>query len=149
MTLFPVRSARHGRDGFVIAAAQIDREIVEGSDLMFEKVVPGDRLVFLETEWRSGMHRNKVLVLFLNIPEVAQVPVETIALGFHLGGNGRNHEVATVAAVAGDGEGPCCAGGLRSRSGGEGGQEQENHETKSARNFHAKSIAHFSVASSN
>ena len=52
------------------------------------------------------IHGNQILIGLRNPAKVAQVPVEDVMLRFDVRGNRGHYEIAAVAAVAGDGEGP-------------------------------------------
>ena len=100
--------ACHGLDGFVIAAAEKDRQRAESRDLMGEEIVPGNLPVgFFGERIAAVIHGDQVLIGMLDPAKIAEVPVEGIVFGFDFGGNGGHDEVAAVATVAGDGEGPC------------------------------------------
>src|SRR5580698_7076085 len=133
-----VALAGHGRNRFVIAAAKENRQRAEGSHLVLEEVVPGAVLVlpvgFLASR---GQHCLHVLIWKSDPAEVAEVPVEEIALCFHFCSDGGHDEVAAVAAVSADGEGPWARSGLCQR----GKSAEDEQGKRSQRPEHPSSIA--------
>ena len=83
---------------------------------MNEEIVPGACLIFGMGEVAArGLKCLHVLVGQCEPAEVSQVPIEDIVLRLDFGGDRRHDEVTAIAAVAGDGKGPCAvifAGGL-------------------------------------
>ena len=93
--------ARHGRDRLVVPTAEKHRNGVEGRDLVGEEVIPGTLLIFgFGHRHAGGFHGLHVLVFGGHPAEIPKVPVKDVVGGLHLGGNGRHHEIATVAAVS-------------------------------------------------
>src|SRR5580698_2941385 len=108
----------------MIAAPEKDRQRAESSHLVREEIVPGAALILpVGFVAAGGQHSLHVFVRQGDPPEVAQVPVEEIALRSDFGGDRRHDEVAAVAAVPADGEGPRGWSGLRKR-GKRGNDEQ-------------------------
>jgi len=97
---------------------------------MFEKVIPGTLLVggFGEIGSRRE-HGQQVLVGGRHPAEVAQVPIERVALCLDLCRNRGHHKIAAVAAVPAHRESPGCVLRLRGPAReSEHGQEAERQK---------------------
>src|ERR1035441_1942582 len=100
----------------MIAPAEKDRDRAERSHLVGKEVAPGKLLIGGNRELAgAGPKGQQVLIRRRHGAEIAEVPVEGVFVSLDLGGDGRHHEVAAVAAVAGDGKCPGGAGGLSAR----------------------------------
>jgi hypothetical protein len=106
--LVDVAFAGHWLDGFVVAAAEEDGKGTKGSHLVGEEIVPRHLLIVLFGKRVSSMfHGDQILIGLRHPAEIAEVPVKDVVFGFHFGCDSGHHEVSAVAAVTGDGEGPC------------------------------------------
>ena len=100
---------------FVIADAEVNREIAEGRDLIRQKILPGNAQVFV--------HGKLAVVTLLDVfidavhgAEISHVPVEPGVVIENALGDGGHDYIAAVAGIAGDSEAPGF-GGLLGKSG--------------------------------